>query len=142
MNHFAINQNLVREIEESGNEESVFDNLHPCSPFKKMNIVNLLSKRMSVKDIDPYLKDRLRKSINLFFVKNFNMMDSAINLVLNLMLTMSKDDQIFNKNDVEKLLNSLEDDYDKIADRAESLSEDGDECAIRELVGSRVKQKI
>ena len=44
MNHFANNQNLVREIEESGNEESVFDNLHPCSPFKKMNIVNLLSK--------------------------------------------------------------------------------------------------
>ena len=34
------------------------------------------------------------------------------------MLSMSKDDQIFNKNDVEKLLNSLEDDYDKIVDQS------------------------
>ena len=53
MNHFAKNQNLVREIEESGGEESVFDNLHPCSPFKKMNIVNLLSKEWRLEKLTP-----------------------------------------------------------------------------------------
>ena len=84
---------------------------------------------MSVKDIDPYLKDRLRKSINIFFRKElqYDVGLSQLNLVLNLMLSMSKDDQVFNKNDVEKLLNSLEDDYDKIVDQAESLAEEGDE---------------
>ena len=65
---------------------------------------------------------------------------------------MSKEEQLFNKNEVEKLLNNLEDDYDKIVDRAESFAENGEQSSQLENLldqelrlkkyNSRIKQII
>ena len=128
MNYLSKNNELVQEIENGTSSDSVFDQLHPCRPFQKMNIISLLAKRLKSKGTDIYLKERINKSLLNFFEMElkYDVSLSQLNMTLNLMSSIAKDSILFDENEVEKILINLEDEFDKIVDKAELQAESND----------------